>query len=211
MKRRLIRGAAFCACFGALAAPVLARLVRLSCTRWLVVLGAAVLVVAFTPVPWSALPMLALVGATGVVIESLLTGTIQDAVPDRYRAGALGLADTIMVGACLVGSLVGKPRPATPAPAAALSAYAGTFANYYYGPAQIIRRGDRLILKVGPAGIEYPLAHWDGNAFTFVPSSENAPDGSVSLATFKAPSKGRFRELTIEYLDESSLGTFRRK
>ena len=65
------------------------------------------------------LPMLALVGATGVVIESLLTGTIQDAVPDRYRAGALGLADTIMVGACLVGSLVAPtlaryagPRPA---------------------------------------------------------------------------------------------------
>jgi hypothetical protein len=108
-----------CLGFGALAAPVLARLVRLNCTRWLLVLGAAVLVVAFTPVPWSALPMLALVGATGVVIESLLTGTIQDAVPDRYRAGALGLADSIMVGACLVGSLVAPtlarfagPRPA---------------------------------------------------------------------------------------------------
>ena len=47
--------------------------------------------------------------------QSLLTGTLQDAVPDRYRAGALGLADTIMVGACLVGSLV----------APALSRYAG--------------------------------------------------------------------------------------
>lgn len=108
-----------CLGFGALGAPVLARLVRLSCTRGLVILGAAVLVVAFTPVPWSALPLLALVGATGVVIESLLTGTLQDAVPDRYRAGALGLADTIMVGACLVGSLVAPtlaryagPRPA---------------------------------------------------------------------------------------------------
>ena len=51
----------------------------------------------------------------GVVIESLVTGTLQDAVPDRYRAGALGLADTIMVGACLVGSLV----------APALARYAG--------------------------------------------------------------------------------------
>ena len=56
--------------------------------------------------PWPALPVLALAGASGVVVESLLTGTLQDAVPDRYRAGALGLADTVMVGACLVGSLV---------------------------------------------------------------------------------------------------------
>ncbi|HRD62564.1 MAG TPA: hypothetical protein PL137_16775, partial [Nocardioides sp.] len=36
-------------------------------------------------------------------------------VPDRYRAGALGLGDTIMVSACLVGSLV----------APALARYAG--------------------------------------------------------------------------------------
>ena len=65
--------------------------------------------------PWPALPLLALAGAVGVVIESLLTGTLQVAVPDRYRAGALGLADTVMVGACLVGSLV----------APALATYAG--------------------------------------------------------------------------------------
>ncbi len=59
-----------------------------------------------TPVPWPALPLLALAGASGAVVESLLTGTLQDVVPDRYRAGALGLADTAMVGGCLVGSLV---------------------------------------------------------------------------------------------------------
>ena len=40
------------------------------------------------------------------MIESVLTGTLQELVPDRYRAGALGLGDTVMVGACLVGSLV---------------------------------------------------------------------------------------------------------
>jgi hypothetical protein len=95
-----------CLGFGALAAPVLARAVRLGCRPGLGVLAAAVLAVAVSPVPWPALPMLALAGATAVVIESLLTGTLQDAVPDRYRAGALGLADTVMVGACLVGSLV---------------------------------------------------------------------------------------------------------
>jgi MFS family permease len=95
-----------CLGFGALGAPGLARLVTATTRRGLMAIGAAVALVAVTPVPWPALPLLALVGATGVVIESLVTGTLQDAVPDQYRAGALGVADTIMVGACLVGSLV---------------------------------------------------------------------------------------------------------
>ena len=108
-----------CLGFGALGAPLLARLARqlggATTTRGLVTIGVAVALVAATPVPWPALPVLALAGASGVVVESLLTGTLQDAVPDRYRAGALGLADTVMVGACLVGSLV----------APALAKYAG--------------------------------------------------------------------------------------
>ncbi len=99
-----------CLGFGALGAPLLARLARqfggATTARCLVTMGVAVALVAATPVPWPALPVLALAGASGVVVESLVTGTLQDAVPDRYRAGALGLADTVMVGACLVGSLV---------------------------------------------------------------------------------------------------------
>jgi MFS family permease len=99
-----------CLGFGALGAPVLGRLARrFGCatpTGGLVAIGVAVAMVAATPVPWPALPLLALTGAACAVIESLLTGTLQDVVPDRYRAGALGLADTAMVGGCLVGSLV---------------------------------------------------------------------------------------------------------
>jgi CubicO group peptidase (beta-lactamase class C family) len=109
------------------------------------------------------------------------------------------------------GSLVGKQGPEKRAPAADLAAYAGTFGNDYFGPAQVIRRGDDLVLKLGPAGIEYPMRHWDGNAFIFKPFSENAPEGSLSLATFKGEAKGRFRDMTIEYLDENGMGTFRRK
>ena len=98
-----------CLGFGALGAPLLARLARrfggVTWTGSLVTVAAAVALVATTPVPWPALPLLALAGACGVLIESSVTGTLQAAVPDRYRAGALGLADTIMVGGCLVGSL----------------------------------------------------------------------------------------------------------
>jgi hypothetical protein len=109
------------------------------------------------------------------------------------------------------GSLVGKQAPPKPAPASALSAYIGSYASDYYGTAQVIRRGDGLVLKLGPAGIEYPLTHWDGNAFTFEPRNENEPDGSVSLATFGPAQNSRSRRLTIEYLNEEGMGTFVRK
>jgi MFS family permease len=117
-----------CLGFGALGAPVLARVVTLTRTRGLAVIAVAVLVVAASPVPWPALPMLALAGAAGVVIESLLTGTLQHAVPDRYRAGALGLADTVMVGACLVGSLVAPALAGATGPRAAMVLVAAVLA-----------------------------------------------------------------------------------
>ena len=95
--------------FGALGAPVLARLVTPTATRGLAAVATCVLVVAVSPVPWVAFVPLALGGASAVIVESVLTGTLQESVPDRYRAGALGLGDTVMVGACLVGSLVTPP------------------------------------------------------------------------------------------------------
>jgi hypothetical protein len=118
--------ASACLGFGALGAPLLSRLVTATVPRGLLVIAAAIVVVAATPAPWPALPVLALAGATGVVIESLLTGTLQYAVPDRYRAGALGLADSVMVGACLVGSLMapGLARWAGARPALLLVAVA---------------------------------------------------------------------------------------
>ncbi|MET0278105.1 MAG: serine hydrolase [Pseudorhodoplanes sp.] len=110
-----------------------------------------------------------------------------------------------------IGSLVGKQGPEQRKPAITPAAYAGTYVSDYYGTAQVIRNGEGLILKLGPKGVEYPLRHWDGNAFIFKPASENSPEGSISLATFKTPRNARFGELTIEYLNGEGLGTFRRK
>ena len=58
-----------------------------------------------TTVGWAALPLV-LAGAATVHVESAVTETIQDAVPDSQRAGALGLTDSVMVGAALLGSLL---------------------------------------------------------------------------------------------------------
>ena len=90
--------------FGALGAPLLWRLRR---TPGLAVIVAAFALVALTPVPVVALPLLGIAGACGVIVEGRVTETIQLGVPDRHRAGAVGLADTVMVGSALLGSLSG--------------------------------------------------------------------------------------------------------
>ncbi|MDF2117742.1 serine hydrolase [Roseiarcaceae bacterium H3SJ34-1] len=109
------------------------------------------------------------------------------------------------------GTLVGKAAPAGPAPAQTLSAYAGVYANDYYGDV-VVEQSDRgLILKMGPSGVSYALDHWDGNEFVFKPSSENAPDGSISAATFAIDGATPARTLTIELLNENGIGVFARR
>ena len=109
------------------------------------------------------------------------------------------------------GSLVGKPGPENPKAAASLSAYVGRYRNDYYGNVEIVRSGDGLAIKLGPSATEYRLSHFDGDAFTFKPISENQVEGSVSLAAFKTKGARGFRSLTIEYLNEEGLGTFARR
>lgn len=89
--------------FGALGAPVLHLLAR--------GLGVAVLLtacglvaVALSPSVVPALLPLALVGTAGTQVECEATAVLQREVPDRARAFALGLADTVMVSAAMVGA-----------------------------------------------------------------------------------------------------------
>ena len=101
------------------------------------------------------------------------------------------------------GSLVGVPRPTAPAPPSRpLVASAGTYRNDYHGPLLIELSGDALLLTLGPAPLRRPLAHWDGDVFTFTMQDENAAPGTISKATF-APGR-----VTLEYYDREGLGTF---
>ncbi len=96
--------------FGALAAPLLWRVrgsARARGTWGLVALGVAVAWVALVPSPMSALPVLGLAGAMAVAIECAITEMIQDGVADEHRAGALGLADAVMVCCAMAGALLG--------------------------------------------------------------------------------------------------------
>jgi CubicO group peptidase (beta-lactamase class C family) len=99
------------------------------------------------------------------------------------------------------GSLVGQKPPASPAPAAPLASYVGTYLNDYWGPATITEKDGKLHLALGTK-LDVPLDHWDGNVFTYAWVSENSPPGTVSKATFDG------NRLTLEYYDASKKGTF---
>ncbi len=94
--------------FGALGGPLLGRLGvrwRVGIRAWLLVLAACVALVVPAPSLWWAVPPLAVAGAAAVQVETAATATVQVAAPDRLRATVLGLTDTAMVAAALLGAL----------------------------------------------------------------------------------------------------------
>lgn len=132
--------------------------------------------------------------------------TINDSFTDLVQYGQIKNDYYDLLGKVLaplvapVGSLVGQPAPADPAPAKRLADYVGTYANAYYGPARITEQNGSLVLAMG-VGKTFPLTHWDGDTFMFKLDTENAPPGSISKATFHG------RQLNLEYYDEG-MGTF---
>jgi CubicO group peptidase (beta-lactamase class C family) len=69
------------------------------------------------------------------------------------------------------------PAPKSPAPAKALSTYAGKYTNEYFGTLEVSAENGRLIMRLPPRGAYYELAHWDGDTFTYHYDSENAGFG----------------------------------
>ncbi len=99
--------------------------------------------------------------------------------------------------------------PASPEPALAATAYAGTYTNDYFGELTVeAGAGDALSLSVGPEPIVYPLTHWDRDLFIYEPSPEFP--GSMSAATFLVDPAGQASRVVIETLDSYGQGTFTR-
>lgn len=108
-----------------------------------------------------------------------------------------------------LGTLAGQIPPSHAEPAQKLATYAGTYANAYYGNATVRVTDGHLVLQVGPKPLEVTLGHWSGDTFTFVPTGESAPAGSLAQVTFTR--KGtRATAMAIDYFDENGLGTFTR-
>jgi CubicO group peptidase (beta-lactamase class C family) len=161
----------------------------------------------FVAIPSADVAIVALTNAAPIGVPEALTAQFADLVQfGEVRQDWARLYQDAFAGmSAPKGSLVGQERPADPAPPRPLTDYVGTYANRYYGAAHIADHGGgELVLTLGPAGQTYPLAHWDGDVFTFPLSGENAPDGTISKATFAG------NVVLLEYFDSEGQGTFTR-
>lgn len=112
-------------------------------------------------------------------------------------------------GLAPAGALAGKAPPASPDPARNLAAYAGVYANDYFGPLEVTVAGGALEARIGPKPAVFPLRHWSGDVFALAPSGENAPPGSLAEVRF-AEQDGAVATVTVDVWNEEGLGTFRR-
>jgi predicted MFS family arabinose efflux permease len=109
--------------FGALAAPVLGWAVAGAALRRLLALltlTTPVVCVGLAAGPALAVPVLAVIGACLVVVESTVTQTIQEQIPEHHLAGTLGIADSLMVLGALLGTVLAPPVAATLGPRVSL-------------------------------------------------------------------------------------------
>jgi hypothetical protein len=65
----------------------------------------------------------------------------------------------------------------------------------------VTERDGALQLSMGPKNQTFTLAHWDGDAFTFTLTDENAPPGTISKATFAG------NTLNLEYFDTAGTAS----
>jgi CubicO group peptidase (beta-lactamase class C family) len=158
----------------------------------------------FVVVPSTGLGIVALTNGFPIGIPEALTAQFFDLV----QFGSIQRDWTSLYSHALAplhapeGVLAGVTSPSAPLPARALSFYAGTYQNDYFGPLRVIAQGETLALAIGPKPMPLALTHWDGDVFTFTLRNENANPGTISKATFSSNS------VTLEYYDEDRVGTF---
>ena len=175
-------------------------------------LGAAT---AYTLIPSANVGIVTLTNALPIGVPETLNADFADLVQfgriaqpwGELYAGALqGLLAPTGAHACTENSKDGSfdcpPPPANATPAQPLVNYAGTYANDFYGAADVLVAGGALELRIGPLGMTFPLAHWDGNVFLMVPPGESAASGSRSMVSFAN------NTMTIEYMNDDGLGVF---
>lgn len=97
------------------------------------------------------------------------------------------------------------PAPKSPKRAKPLAAYAGKYANEYFGTLEVAVENNRLILRLPPRGAYYELTHWDGDIFSYYFASESTGLGRRG-ATFYPDKK----QVLIENLAPEHNAVFTR-
>jgi len=98
--------------------------------------------------------------------------------------------------------------PARPLSPLNLSAYAGRYANDFFGPIEFEQKQGRLILRIGPKPLEFPLRHYDRDVFVYQPTGESA--GGPSGVRFSIDPDRQADRVLIENLNIHGQGAFTR-
>ncbi len=100
--------------------------------------------------------------------------------------------------------------PDTVSPGLSASAYAGQYANAYFGDLQIAEDGDGLAIRLGNGLGPFPLTHWDRDVFNFT-FLTHGDDGERTVGvTFTVPDGKQARAVTLDFLNAFGTGTFAR-
>jgi hypothetical protein len=99
--------------------------------------------------------------------------------------------------------------PSSATPARPNEALVGSYANDFFGTMDVMAAGPTgLQLVMGPAKVTYPLTHWDGDTFTYIPSPELPR--LRSIVRFTAGPDGKATALDVGAIDGSGLGQLNR-
>jgi hypothetical protein len=109
-----------------------------------------------------------------------------------------------------LGRTAGATAPANAAQPPNAGSVVGRYSNAYFGTVEIEKRGENLVLIVGPQSQVYSLAPWDGATMIFDFVTENAPLGSRSVLTFSGLETGRSNRLEIELFGDDTPARFSR-
>jgi hypothetical protein len=94
--------------------------------------------------------------------------------------------------------------PAEATPALDHAAYVGAYRNDFYGDVAVAQGSDGLVLRIGPAPMEFALNHYDRDTFFWQPAGENAA-GPSGLSFLIGPDE-RAMSFHDEYLDKHGPG-----
>jgi CubicO group peptidase (beta-lactamase class C family) len=172
-------------------------------------LGAAT---AVTLLPSEGLGIVVLTNGRPVGAPEAVAGTFLDVAEHGRRTvdwlGLAGGAFAAMDREARSATDYARP-PAGAAPAGPPAAYTGTYANGYYGPLTVITERGRLVMRLGPKGLRFPLRHYSGDTFSYPTQGENA--AGRSGVRFTTGPDGAATRVTVENLDHTGLGTFTRR
>jgi hypothetical protein len=98
--------------------------------------------------------------------------------------------------------------PTRPLPPMKLSAYAGKYANEFFGPIEFVEVSGSLVMRMGPKPLEAELLHWDRDMFVFQPVGEMS--GGLAGVQFSIDAESQADRVLVENLNIHGLGTFTR-